>query len=50
MTITECAQVHRLIAFASLAVLLGGCASVQRDAAFPAVNNLVADRLGQKIE
>lgn len=50
MTINESGPVRRLIALAGLTLLMSGCATVQRDAAFPEVSNLVADRLGQKIE
>lgn len=39
-----------LTGLVSLALLLGGCASVQRDSGFPEVRNLVADRVGQTIE
>lgn len=39
-----------LIGLVSLALLLGGCATVQRDAGFLDVRNLVADRVGQNIE
>lgn len=50
MTATNRNPARHLLGMASLMLLLGGCASVQRDAGFPDVRNHVADRIGQNIE
>jgi cobalt-zinc-cadmium efflux system outer membrane protein len=50
MTTTNRSPTRHLLGMASLMLLLGGCASVQRDAGFPDVRNHVADRIGQNIE
>jgi cobalt-zinc-cadmium efflux system outer membrane protein len=51
MTTTELTQVPGISKLAAVALgvlLLGGCATVQREARFPEVQSTVADRLGQQ--
>lgn len=50
MIIADFSLARSLAGLASMVFLLGGCATVQRDTAFPDVRNLVADRVGQNIE
>ncbi|MBI3530242.1 MAG: TolC family protein [Betaproteobacteria bacterium] len=42
--------IRTVIAFVLGAFVLGGCATVQREARFPEVQSAVADHLGQKVE
>jgi outer membrane protein, heavy metal efflux system len=53
MAITETGRVpgSGIVAVVGLGIfLIGGCATVQRDASFPKVQSAVADRLGQTVE
>ena len=53
MTTTEFRQAPGVRAVISVVLgvsVLGGCATVQREARFPEVQSAVADRLGQKVE